>query len=130
MVHLGKAVGMQTILIVEAVAAQRDLLVSWLQDEYTVLTAVDGAAGVALATQAEPDLIFMALALPDRAAVESMRWLHVQPRLREIPLIALTASARPEEEATARAAGCVGTLPAPFDEDQVAGVLRSWLGGG
>ncbi|MGE3535994.1 MAG: response regulator [Candidatus Tectimicrobiota bacterium] len=121
---------MKTILIVEAVAAQRELLASWLKYDYTVLTAADGESGMALAAQAEPDLLFMGLSLPDGEGLEVMRQLHARPRLREIPIIALTAQGVPPEQASLRAAGCVGTLALPLEEEQVQGVVRSWLGGG
>ena len=56
---------MKTILIVDQVASRRELLRTWLQDDYTVYPAADAAAGIALAAQMEPDLIFLAPALPD-----------------------------------------------------------------
>ena len=84
---------MKTILIVDHVASQRELLVTWLKDDYTVCTAADGATGLALAAQTEPDLIFLALALPDSDGGEVARCIKAQARLRDIPLIALTDQA-------------------------------------
>jgi CheY-like chemotaxis protein len=55
---------MKTILIVEDVAFNLDLLVQLLEDDYTILTASDGAAGIALAERTLPDLILMDLSLP------------------------------------------------------------------
>ena len=52
---------MKTILIVEDVELNRDLLVQLLEDQYEVLTAVDGAAGIELAEMKHPDLILMDL---------------------------------------------------------------------
>jgi CheY-like chemotaxis protein len=56
---------MHTILIVDHVASQRELLRAWLKDDYTAYTAADVATGLALAAQTEPDLMFLALPLPD-----------------------------------------------------------------
>src|SRR5712691_3103317 len=56
--------GMKTILIVEDVEFNLDLLVQLLEDDYTILTAADGAAGITLAERARPDLILMDLSLP------------------------------------------------------------------
>ena len=89
---------MHTILIVDDVASQRELLRAWLQDDYTVYTAADVATGLALAAQTEPDLMFLALPLPDRDGGEVARRIKTQARLRDIPLIALTAYALPGED--------------------------------
>lgn len=120
---------MKTLLIIAATAAHREFLVSCLKHDYTVLTASDGATGVALAAQAEPDLIFLALALPDMAGGEVVRRFKAQARLHDIPILALAAPAMPGE-AAAQAAGCVGLVHTPLDEDEVSGLLRRWLGGG
>jgi CheY-like chemotaxis protein len=121
---------MKTILIVEHVASQRELLRAWLQSDYTVCTAADGATGLELAAQTEPDLIFIALALPDSDGEEVARGIKAQARLRDIPLVALTAQAMSGADAQIRAAGWVDALRTPLDEEQVAAILRKWLGGG
>lgn len=55
---------MKKILIVEDVEFNRDLLVQLLEDDYELLTAADGVAGIALAEREHPDLILMDLSLP------------------------------------------------------------------
>jgi CheY-like chemotaxis protein len=121
---------MQTILIVENVAAQRELLVHWLRDDYSVFTAADGMAGIAQAERIDPDLIFMALALPGIDGIEAIRQIKAQVRLRDIPIIALIPQALAGENVTARAAGCADTLCTPIEAEQVAATLQKWLGGG
>jgi CheY-like chemotaxis protein len=121
---------MKTILIVEHVASQRELLRAWLKDDYTVCTAADGATGVALAAQTEPDLIFLALTLPDRDGEDVARCIKAQARLRDIPLVALTSQARPAVDTQGQAAGWADALRTPLDEEHVAATLRKWLGGG
>lgn len=121
---------MKTILIVEAVLSHREPLVQWLKDDYTVVTATDAAAGMVLTEQTEPDLIFMALALPGSAGTEVIRRLKAQARLRDVPIIALTTEAVPGEDVQARAAGCADALRTPLEEELVYATLRKWLGGG
>ena len=55
---------MKRILIVEDIDFNRDLLVQLLEDTYEVLTAPDGATGIATAEREHPDLIIMDLSLP------------------------------------------------------------------
>ena len=121
---------MKTILVVEAVASQRQLLVQWLKDDYTVLTAADGAGGLALAERTDPDLIFVALTLPGSADGEGIQRLKVQARRRDTPVIALTAQAGPDAAAQARAAGYADAIRLPLEEEQVYATLGKWLGGG
>ena len=121
---------MQTILIVDNVVTQRELLVHWLQDNYSVFTAADGVAGIAQAERIDPDLIFMALALPGVDGVEATRQIKAQARWRDIPIIALIPQVLAVENTTARAAGCADALYTPLEEEQVAATLQKWLGGG
>ena len=121
---------MKTILIVEHAATHRDLLVHCLKDDYTVVTAADGATAVELAERTEPDLIFMALALPVLVGDEAIRRIKSQRRLHDIPIIALSAHTMPGAAASTRAAGCADSLQTPIDEDQLYATVRKFLGGG
>ena len=56
---------MKKILIVEDVEYNRDLLVQLLEEDYEVVTAADGAAGIEAATRERPDAILMVLSLPE-----------------------------------------------------------------
>ena len=69
---------MKTILIVEDVEFNLDLLVQLLEDDYTILTASDGAAGIALAERTRPDLILMDLSLPVIDGWEATRRIKSQ----------------------------------------------------
>jgi CheY-like chemotaxis protein len=121
---------MKTILIAEHAPSPRDLLVYCLKDDYTVVTATDGVAAVELAARTEPDLIFMALALPGLDGAAATRQIKAQRRLHDIPIIALTTAATSEEAAQARAAGCADTLSKPLDTDRLYATVRKFLGGG
>ena len=73
---------MKKILIVEDVEFNRDLLVQLLEDEYELLTAADGAAGVELAGRERPDLILMDLSLPVIDGWEATRRLKADASAR------------------------------------------------
>ena len=121
---------MKTILIVEDVEFNLDLLVQLLEDDYTILTASNGAAGIALAERARPDLILMDLSLPVIDGWEATRRLKANAVLCAIPIIALTAHAMGGDEEKARAAGCDAYLSKPIDEDLLYAKLRTFLGDG
>ena len=119
---------MRKILIVEDVEYNRDLLVQLLEEEYDVMTAADGAAGVEAAARERPDLILMDLSLPVVDGWEATRRLKARPETAAIPVIALTAHAMQGDEDKARACGCDDYLTKPIDEDQLFAKLERFLG--
>jgi two-component system cell cycle response regulator DivK len=119
---------MKKILIVEDVEFNRDLLVQLLEEEYEIITATDGAAGVTLAEREQPDLILMDLSLPVIDGWEATRRIKAQEVLRVIPIIALTAHAMKGDEEKARECGCDDYLSKPLDEDLLFEKLTKFLG--
>ena len=118
---------MKKILIVEDVEFNKDLLVQLLEDDYEIVTADDGAAGLALAAREKPDLILMDLSLPVIDGWEATRRLKADPVLTDIPVIALTAHAMHGDEERARACGCDDYIAKPIDEDQLFEKLQTLL---
>jgi two-component system, cell cycle response regulator DivK len=118
------------ILIVEDVEYNRDLLVQLLEEEYEVVTAADGAAGIETAARERPDLILMDLSLPGVDGWEATRRLKAGPETEAIPVIALTAHAMQGDEERARACGCDDYLTKPIDEDQLFATLARLFGPG
>jgi two-component system, cell cycle response regulator DivK len=86
-------------------------------DDFEVLVADNGEAGVATAIAQRPDLIVMDLDLPVLDGWEASRQLKDDPATREIPIIALTAHAMTGSREKALAAGCdeFDTKPVDFD---------------
>jgi CheY-like chemotaxis protein len=116
------------ILIVEDVEYNRDLLVQLLEEDYEVVTAADGAAGIEAATRERPDAILMDLSLPEVDGWEATRRLKARPETEAIPVMALTAHAMQGDEERARACGCDDYLTKPIDEDQLFAKLARLLG--
>ncbi|KZB98553.1 Polar-differentiation response regulator DivK [Methylobacterium radiotolerans] len=119
---------MKRILIVEDVALNRDLLTQLLEDEYEILIAVDGAAGVDIAIAHRPDLILMDLSLPLVDGWEATRRIKANATTSAIPVMAITANAMTGDEDRARAAGCDDFMTKPVDEDLLFAKLQHWLG--
>jgi two-component system, cell cycle response regulator DivK len=119
---------MKRVLIVEDVELNRDLLVQLLEEDYEILTAADGAAGIEMAVREHPDLILMDLSLPIVDGWEATRRIKADATLRGIPIIALTAHAMMGDEDKARASGCDDYLSKPINEDLLFEKLRRFLG--
>ena len=117
---------MKTILIVEDVDLNIDLLRQILEDDYDLLVARDGVQGVALAETKRPDLILMDVSLPGMDGYEAMRTLR--QKFPALPIIGLSAHAMSGDVERARAAGCSDYLTKPVDEDLLLQKLTQYLG--
>jgi CheY-like chemotaxis protein len=84
---------------------------------YEILSARDGAAGIAMAAAERPDLILMDLNLPEIDGWEATRRLKADPTTCSIPIIALSAHAMAGDREKALATGCdeFDTKPIEFD---------------
>ncbi len=77
-----------------------------VQCGYEILSAANGAEGIAMAAAEQPDLILMDLNLPEIDGWEAARRLKADPATRDIPIIALTAHAMAGDREKALASGC------------------------
>ena len=117
---------MKTILIVEDVELNIDLLVQILENDYNLLVAKDGAEGVALTEQHRPDLVLMDISLPVMDGYEATR--IIRKTFQSLPIIGLSAHAMQDDAEKAKAAGCTDYLTKPLDEDLLLQKLREYLG--
>ena len=118
----------KTILVIEDQELNRDLLAQILEDTYAVVVAVDGADGVAKATELRPDLILMDFGMPVMDGWEATRTIKAAPALRHIPIIAVTSHAMVGDEDKARDAGCDDYMAKPIDEDELLAKIRQFIG--
>jgi CheY-like chemotaxis protein len=92
---------------------------------FEVLIATDGAEGVAMAAEAQPELILMDLSLPDMDGWEATRRIKAAPETRHIPVIALTSHAMVGEREKALAAGCDDFDTKPVELARLVGKIRA-----
>lgn len=118
---------MKKILIVEDVDMNIDLLVQLLEDDYELLTATNGADGLELCYQHQPDLVLMDMSLPIMDGWEATRRIKADARLKHIPVIGLSAHAMSGDDEKARAAGCDNYLTKPLDDDLLFAMLDTYL---
>jgi two-component system, cell cycle response regulator DivK len=115
------------ILVVDDTEWNRDLVVQLLEDEYTVLQAVDGEEAVKKTEESKPDLILMDLGMPVMDGWEATRKIKANSALTRIPIIAVTSHAMVGDEIEARKAGCDDYLPKPIDENELLRKIRHFL---
>jgi len=116
----------KTILIVEDLDLNIDLLTQILEERYALLIAKEGGQGLAMAAQNGPDLILMDISLPDMDGFEVVR--GIRRMFAHLPIIGLSAHAMRGDAERALAAGFTDYLTKPVDEDLLLGKIHTYLG--
>lgn len=120
---------MACILVVDDTADQRMLARSVLEASgYTVLTANDGASGIALAQSEQPDLILMDLHMPIMDGFAATKALKSDAATQKIPLIILSGETQPLNRDAIYEAGCDGFLNKPYDVNDLIATAKRILG--
>ncbi len=116
------------VLIVDDAPLNRKLAELVLRKEgFEVQTASGAEEALAQLGGFHPDLILMDLRMPGMDGAELARCIKQDPSTRGIVIVALTASAAPEDRQTALAAGCAGYLTKPLDTQTLGSTLRGYL---
>ncbi|HEX9373435.1 MAG TPA: response regulator [Roseiflexaceae bacterium] len=98
---------MSKILLVEDNDLNRDMIARYLTFQgYSVVTAADGAEGVALARAEMPDLIIMDMSLPVLDGWKATEQIRADAGTAAIPIIALTALATAADRQRCFDVGC------------------------
>ena len=121
---------MKKLLLVEDNEMNRDMLSRRLERKgHQVVMAMDGQQAIDFAVSEKPDLILMDMSLPVIDGWEATRRLKAGEQTTQIPIIALTAHAMPEDERKAREAGCDDFDTKPIELPRLLGKIESLLGG-
>ncbi len=87
---------------------------------YEVIGAETGEDAVNMAQTELPDLILMDVRLPGGIdGMEATQRIKALPKTAHIPILAMTASVRPEDEQRALDIGCSGFVRKPIDIDEL-----------
>jgi two-component system CheB/CheR fusion protein len=98
----------------DAVDSLAALLRTW---GHSVQVAHDGAAAIAVAETARPDVVILDLGMPRMSGFEVARWLRRQPWGAGIRLLAVTGWGQEEDRRRSREAGFDTHLTKPVDPD-------------
>lgn len=105
-----------------------ELLVQLLQFvECSFITAEDGKNAVEMARQYRPDLILLDMMLPDISGVEVTQSLQENPLTKDIPVVAVTAMAKPENQQHFLAKGCLECVTKPYSIDELENIIHYYL---
>ena len=89
--------------------------------------AGDGLAVLASVERERPKVILLDLMMPGLDGFQVTRHLKSDPATAGIPIVAVSAMARPDDRETALAAGCDDFVRKPFELDDLEAVIRGYL---
>jgi signal transduction histidine kinase/ActR/RegA family two-component response regulator len=117
------------VLIVEDDQASQTLMRAVVEDTLGGRARLcgDGVRAVAEAVARPPALVVLDLMLPRLSGWEVARRLRQHPVTRGLPIIVVSALARPQEREAALHAGCDAYLSKPFLPDELARVVTTTL---
>jgi signal transduction histidine kinase/CheY-like chemotaxis protein len=93
----------------------------------TMLSAHTAELGLKLASEIRPDLIFMDINLPGMDGYQALKELSRMPELRDIPVIALSADAMPQDIERGLKAGFTQYLTKPIQIGKIRGAIGQAL---
>ncbi|HEY6290016.1 MAG TPA: PAS domain S-box protein [Terriglobia bacterium] len=119
------------ILLVEDNEVNQQVATELLESAGAIVTVANhGAEAVRLLTAGDGapsfDLVFMDLQMPDMDGFTATKLLRNDPRLRKLPIIAMTAHALVEERQRCLDAGMNDHVSKPIDPDALFATLSRW----
>src|SRR5438067_6881113 len=89
--------------------------------------AGNGLAVLASVSRERPRMILLDLMMPGLDGFQVTRRLKGDPATANIPIVAVSAMARPDDREAALAAGCDEFVRKPFELDDLEAVIRTYL---
>ncbi len=116
-----------TIMIVDDVEAEVDILVDILHKDYEVCVAMDGQSALEAAEEFFPDLILLDIVMPGIDGYEVCRRLKANARTRDIPVIFVTVLSEEGHETTGLELGALDYITKPFNREIVLARVRNHM---
>lgn len=116
-----------TVLVIDDNADIRALINTLLKDDYLVLTASNGQAGLKMASRYIPDLIICDVMMPVMDGLECCRKLKEEQSTSHIPVLMLTACTMDEQRIQGYDCGADAYLSKPFNAKVLLARCRSLI---
>ena len=117
---------MKTVLVAEDEESNYELVRIVLQKRYNLIRAHNGIEAVTMFEEEKPDLILMDIRMPEMDGLDATR--IIKEVNQEVPVIALSAYAFPENIREAKAAGCDEFMAKPFKVEDLIELIRHYIG--
>lgn len=121
---------MARILVVDDSPTETEAFRSMLEKNgHEVLTAENGADGVALARQEKPDVVLMDIVMPGLNGFQATRQLTKDPETQHIPVIIVTTKDQETDRVWGKRQGASGYLVKPVSEGTLLSEIKSVMAG-
>jgi len=119
---------MTKILVVDDDAANRDVMARRLQRYgFNLIVAHDGPSGIRAATEQQPDLILMDIAMGEMNGLQATQAIRSSPETKYIPIIGISAFAHEFDREACLRAGCSEFEAQPIDMPRLLRKMRACL---
>lgn len=116
----------QTVLIVDDMQSQLQLLSNYLERAgYIVTTAESGAIALEKIKAQRPDIVVTDLVMPELTGLELCRALKRLPETASIPVVACTTKDRKMDQSWAKKQGVAAYVTKPCTEQELVAAVRS-----
>ena len=117
---------MKTVLVAEDEESNYELVRIVLQKRYNLIRAHNGIEAVTMFEEEKPDLILMDIRMPEMDGLDATR--IIKEVNQDVPVIARSAYAFPENIREAKAAGCDEFMAKPFKVEDLIELIRHYIG--
>ena len=120
---------MKTILIVDDIQSELDLMSKYLSDAgYKTILANGGEEAIALTETNKPDAIVTDWMMPKMGGLDVCRKLRKNPETENIPIVACTAKDRDVDRMWALKQGVKAYVTKPFTPEELVSTVKEIIG--
>ena len=118
-----------TVMIVDDMQINLDILEAILSDKYEVLTALSGKEALSKLRVGPhlPDLILLDISMPDMSGFELISWISIDSKLANIPVIFVTGETDEYSEEKGLNLGAVDYIRKPYNPDIILIKIRNHI---
>ncbi len=116
-----------TILVVDDIKTNLDVLIQTLGEEYLLAVAMDGKRAINYVINNSPDLILLDIMMPEMDGFEVCRQLKENPISSDIPIIFITSVNSTAEKSKGFKLGAVDYITKPFETLEVKARVKTHL---
>jgi CheY-like chemotaxis protein len=120
----------KVVLLVEDDEDNRDLVgfvLARSRMDVNLAFAENGQEAIDKAFANPPDLILMDMQMPVMDGWQAVPILKADGRTKDIPVIAFTAQAKPEDKIRAKKMGCSDYYTKPMDPEELLAMIKKYL---
>jgi CheY-like chemotaxis protein/putative methionine-R-sulfoxide reductase with GAF domain len=128
-VELDASDGKKLLLVDDDIRNLYSLSAVLEESGFEITTASTGLEALqALEEEGEFSLVLMDVMMPEMDGLEAMQKIRLDPKYKNLPIIALTAKAMRDDRARCIDAGANDYLSKPVDTNKLKAIVKMWLG--